>query len=329
MQYLQNRKLACTRDGYAGNPYQDGAFISEFPREQPDFVDILKWKLKSNPQKAAKAEDGFRVPVVAHQQLPKLQEGELMWLGHAAFLFRFGGSLFITDPCLSDLPLLKRLHDLPCPIEKLVGIDYLLLSHGHRDHLDADSIRQICAANPNLKGLLPLKMQALTKKYGLQHAQEAGWWQVFDTSPSAMQITFLPALHWHRRGLFDFNKVLWGSFMLSFEGKKLYFAGDTGFAGHFAQIRETCGEVDTCLMPIGANKPRKIMKDSHVNPEEAVEASNILGAKKLIPMHYGTYDLADEPLGEPIRKLRKLKQNGTLNAELIVPDAGEVISFAG
>ena len=65
------------------------------------------------------------------------------------------------------------------------------------------------------------------------------------------------------------------------------------------------------------------MKHAHTNPEEAVQAFHDLEGQYFVPMHYGTYDLSDEPLGEPIRRVRTLAENGGLNGELMELGVGE------
>jgi len=151
--------------------------------------------------------------------------------------------------------------------------------------------------------------------------EEAGWYQRYDIGN--LDITFMPSQHWHRRGLFDFNKVLWGGFHLNTHRRSIYFPGDTAYSGLFGEFRELMGDPDICLLPIGAYKPEFIMKESHTSPAEAVQAFNDLGGKTLVPMHYGTYDLSDEPLGEPLRWMRELEAEGKNKGDLRVLDVGE------
>ena len=129
----------------------------------------------------------------------------------------------------------------------------------------------------------------------------------------------MPAKHWNKRGLTDFNKTLWGSFIIKSNNKTIYFAGDTAVGNHFKEIAEFFPKIDVALMPIGAYKPEFIMKDAHISPWEALEAFNHLQAKLFIPMHYGTYDLSDEPFGEPYRVMQKEKDNYNIR----VLDVGE------
>ncbi len=326
MKYLNNPNLPFTKKNYPGNRFEQGEFISDYPREQPSLAEVLKWQLTPNPQKKEKEADKFVPRVQKHLSVPQMPENSLLWLGHSTFLLQLPGTRLLTDPVFFDLVTIKRKHPLPFPATKLHKLNYILYSHGHRDHFDEKSLKLLMQKNRSATLLAPLNFDKLARRSGAQHIKTAAWFQQFDI-PQGPEIIFLPALHWHRRGLLDFNSVLWGSFYIKTSGFSMYFAGDTGFADHFEDIFNLLGPVDFCIMPIGANKPRYIMKSSHVNPEEAAKASNILQASVFIPMHYGTYDLSDEPPGEPFRKIRALKNDGKLHASLLTPAVGEVVNL--
>lgn len=226
-----------------------------------------------------------------------------------------------------DLPLIPRKTPLPCAPEDLKNIDFLLLSHGHRDHLDKKSIRTVLEYNPQLKALAPLEAGNLLRGISPNLPyQEAGWFQKYDLVPGEVEVYFMPASHWHRRGARDMNKVLWGSFVLKTPQIRLYFAGDTAMDSHFEEIEELLGPMDVCLMPVGAYKPAFMMSKSHMNPHEAVKAFNYLRGGTFIPMHYGTFDLSDEPAGEPVRVLRQISAGGMLQG-LRIPAIGEPVLF--
>jgi L-ascorbate metabolism protein UlaG (beta-lactamase superfamily) len=256
-------------------------------------------------------------------------EDMLVWLGHAGFLLRVGGVSLLFDPVLFSSVGLRHRHALPCQPQDVRNIDYLLLSHGHRDHLDEQSIKLLAKQNPQVRALAPLGMAALLRGMvpGLP-VQEAGWWQQFDLGPAApFELYYLPASHWHRRGAFDLNKVLWGSFLIKTEDRLIYFAGDTSYGDHFEQIEQAFGPLDIVLLPIGAYKPPFMMHMSHVNPHEAAKAANVLRAGHLVPMHHGTFDLSDEPASEPLRLLTEVAASGMLRGELHAPAVGEILRW--
>ena len=205
----------------------------------------------------------------------------------------------------------------------------LLLSHGHRDHLDEKSVKLLAGQNPQMRALSSLRMGPLLRGMapGLP-VQEAGWWQQYDLGPAhPLEIYYLPAAHWHRRGLTDTNEVLWGSFLIRAAGRLIYFMADTAFADHFEQIEKQFGPLDIVLLPIGAYKPSFMMQKSHVNPHEAARAANVLRAGHVVPMHHGTFDLSDEPASEALRQLTEIAAGGMLRGELHAPAVGEVLRW--
>ena len=327
--YLRNEALPTVRPGYPGNKLFGREFANGEELFEPSFGTVLKWQLATNPQKEEKKRDTWAPEVVDCAAAFSSTEDMLVWLGHSCFLLRAAGVSLLFDPMLFSSLGLQHRHALPCPPEAMRSIDYLLLSHGHRDHLDAQSIRLLAAQNPQLQVLSSLRMGPLLR--GMAPAlpvQEAGWWQQYDLGPdSPLEITFLPAAHWHRRGLADLNQVLWGSFMIRVNDKLLYFAGDTAYAEHFEAIEARFGPIDVALMPIGAYKPAYMMAKSHVNPHEAAKAANVLRAGHVVPMHYGTFALADEPASEPLRQIREVAAGGMLRGELHAPAVGEVLRW--
>ncbi|HEX8326739.1 MAG TPA: MBL fold metallo-hydrolase [Hymenobacter sp.] len=327
--YLRNEALPTVRPGYPGNKLFGNEFANGEDLFEPSFGTVLKWQLATNPQKEEKKADTWAPTVVDCTDFLRSKEDGLVWLGHASFVLRIAGITLLFDPVLFSSLGLRRRHALPCRPEDLVGIDYLLLSHGHRDHLDEKSIQLLARQNPQLRVLSSLRMQPLLRGMapGLV-VQEAGWWQQYDLGPQApLEITYLPAAHWHRRGLADMNRVLWGSFLIRAQDKLIYFAGDTAYADHFEAIEARFGPVDIVLMPIGAYKPAYMMNKSHVNPHEAAKAANVLRAGHVVPMHYGTFDLSDEPASEPLRQLTEVAAGGMLRGELHAPAVGQVMRW--
>ncbi|WP_018479708.1 MBL fold metallo-hydrolase [Pontibacter roseus] len=329
VRHLKNERLEVVKPDFRGNKTVAGQFVNGSELYIPDFSNVLRWKLSRNPQRDEKKADNYVPRVVYGNDFITSTEDVVVWLGHATFFIRMNGVTFLTDPVLYDLPMIKRRVGLPCTPEQLTGIDFLLLSHAHRDHLDTKSIQTIYQHNPNLRALTPLKAGDLLRS-AEPHLpyQEAGWYQKYDLTPEGIDIYFLPASHWHRRGAFDMNKVLWGSFLLKVGDRQLYFAGDTGMNGHFEEIESLFGPMDVCLLPVGAYRPSFLMQKSHLNPHEAVKAFNILRGGTFIPMHYGTFDLSDEPPGEPVRLLEQIAAAGVLRG-LRIPAIGEQVLLQG
>jgi L-ascorbate metabolism protein UlaG (beta-lactamase superfamily) len=237
---------------------------------------------------------------------PQADATQLSWLGHSTFLIEVDGIRILTDPVLFNLMAFPRLMPSLIVPDTLPPIDLVLISHNHRDHMDEATIRYLeqraqQAGRPAPRFLVPEGDERWFKKRSIATAQEYMWWdkQVYQhDSGAALTMTFLPAWHWSQRGLFDRNRSLWGSWMLTTQsGKKIYFAGDTAYSRHFRAIYEEFGSPDIALMPIGPCEPRSHMRLSHMNAEEAGKACLDLRAKAALPMHFGTYLFgSDNPL---------------------------------
>jgi L-ascorbate metabolism protein UlaG (beta-lactamase superfamily) len=327
--YRRNEALRTIRPGYPGNKLVGSEFCNGEALYEPSLSTALRWQLTTNPQKEEKKRDTWTPAVEPCAEAFFSTEDMLVWLGHAGFLLRVGGVSLLFDPVLFSSVGLRHRHALPCQPQDVRNIDYLLLSHGHRDHLDEQSIKLLAKQNPQMQVLAPLGMAALLR--GMVPSlpvQEAGWWQQFDLGAAApFELYYLPASHWHRRGAFDLNKVLWGSFLIKAEDRLIYFAGDTSYGDHFEQIEQAFGPLDIVLLPIGAYKPPFMMHLSHVNPHEAAKAANVLRAGHLVPMHHGTFDLSDEPASEPLRLLTEVAASGMLRGELHAPAVGEILRW--
>lgn len=328
--HTYNPNLSFVREDYEGNILVKGLFSNEGDIKQVPMKSVLKWQLGKNPQKIQKKEEkkgAFRLPITKNELVFNSDKDCIVWLGHASFFVRIGGVSLLLDPCLEDLPFIPRLCPKPYEYEEMKGIDYILLSHGHRDHLDLKSLKQILKHNPTVEILTGLKIGSILKKLKTTNYQEAGWWQEYKIAQEGLKIVYLPAKHWNRRGVRDYNKTLWGSFWIEYKGQRIYFAGDTAKWTHFEEINKIMGAPDIALMPIGAYKPQFIMSFAHVNPQESVEGFNQLGAKTFVPMHYATYDLSNEPLSDPIVETRKLVEAGKLKGELKELAVGEAFWY--
>jgi L-ascorbate metabolism protein UlaG (beta-lactamase superfamily) len=197
-----------------------------------------------------------------------------------------------------------------------------LVTHNHRDHPDLASLRQVKA--PIVTGL----GHAWLGKRTSREVIELDWWEQTRIGP--LEITYVPAQHWSRRGLFDSNRSLWGGFVIKGSSACLYHAGDTAWFDGYAQIGARFPGIDAALLPIGAYDPAWFMQKQHVSPEQAVQAFVELGARRFVAMHWGTFKLSDEPLDEPPQLLRKEWERRGLACEaLCIPAQGETLMVGG
>jgi N-acyl-phosphatidylethanolamine-hydrolysing phospholipase D len=227
------------------------------------------------------------------------------WIGHATVLVKMDGAAFITDPIFSHRcsPVTfagpSRLVPPGVPMGALPRLDFALLSHDHYDHTDRASIRALGARGVPFFG--PRGMAELVRSFGAQ-AEELSWWESREVA--GVRVHCVPARHFSGRGLTDRDRRLWAGWVVQGPTRRFYHAGDTAYFPGFAEIGERLGPIDLAAMPIGAYLPPEIMRDVHVNPEEGLRAALDAGARRVMAMHYGTFDLADEPLDEPPRRFR-------------------------
>ncbi len=328
--FTRNENLTTIKENFKGTPLdQDDRFVNLEHPFVSSTIDLLKWKFGGNKFAEEKKNDAERLQVLDPTDFLQSEKDGILWLGHASFFIRIGGKNLLLDPVFGNPPLVSTYVDVPSPLEKIKQVDYVLLSHDHRDHADADSIKQIAAKFPNAVFLGGLRMDELFNdwKTATNKTQNAGWFQQFDINDGDLKIYFLPARHWSRRALFDMNWRLWGSYIIQAAGKTIYFSGDSGYGNHYAQTAELFPDIDYFLIGIGAYEPRWFMKANHNNPEDALQAFQDAKAKYLIPMHFGRFDLSDEPLSQPLRLLNEKAREMNLSDKIIALNINENLIF--
>lgn len=224
-------------------------------------------------------------------------------------LLQFKGLNILTDPIWSERtsPFSwigpKRVREPGLSWDELPKIDLVIISHNHYDHMDEGTLARLAARDQPLI-LVPLGDKGHVQSFGSSRVEEMDWWQEKQINDD-MKLVFTPSQHWSGRWLHDRYRSLWGSYTLIYRGHSIYFGGDTGYAGHFKEIKERLGPIDLAFLPIGAYEPRWFMKHSHMNPGEAVQAHQDLGARKSIGMHFGTFQLTDESIEQPLIDLNQ------------------------
>jgi N-acyl-phosphatidylethanolamine-hydrolysing phospholipase D len=253
----------------------------------------------------------------------------LTWIGHATFYVRQDDVAFISDPVFSERasPFSfagpRRLVPPGVPLEVLPRLDFALLSHDHYDHTDLPTIRRLAARG--VPFVVPSGVGELVRGAGGRVAAELAWWQ--SALVAGATVTCVPARHFSGRGLGDRNRRLWAGFVVSSASRRFYHAGDTALFDGFCEIRRRTGPLDLACLPIGAYEPRAIMGPVHLDPEEAARAAVELDARLAIGMHFGTFDLADEPLDEPPRRFLAETSRLGLGPRAGVMDVGATRRF--
>lgn len=259
-------------------------------------------------------------------------EVRITWLGHSTFLIQNRGVAILTDPIFADRasPLSfagpRRYIRHVIDYARLPAIDYVIISHNHYDHLDAEAVDRL--GNKPLY-LVPLGLKAWFVERGIRpgRVREMDWWD----EAAFPKVTFqaMPAQHWSARGLTDRRKTLWASWFVEFAGAGLWFAGDTGYNPvQFKEIGKAVGGIDVALIPIGGYAPRSFMGPYHVTPEEAIRIHRDVGAKRSIGMHWGTFPLTAEGPGDPPLELGRRKQRlGLADDAFITLAVGQTIAL--
>jgi len=249
---------------------------------------------------------------------PSAAWATITFVGHATFYIQTPHGNVITDPMFSDRasPFSRlgprRVRQPGVALSELPGVDLVLLSHNHYDHCDLASLRAIRRRyDPHV--VTALENGRLLRKAGFRRYEELDWWQRSFASPLPVSAT--PAQHFSARTPWDRNRALWCGFVLTVGARRIFFAGDSGYAPHFAEVPRRCGSIDAALLPIGAYEPRWFMQPVHMNPDEAVQAHTDLESTTSIGMHFGTFRLAAEGIDDPLTELEASKSRRGIEPE--------------
>lgn len=248
-----------------------------------------------------------QLPVITYPPISNYTTNtKITFINHSTVLIQSKKVNFLMDPIYSyrASPVQwigpARVRSPGAKFEELPRIDAVLISHNHYDHMDLATIQKLDKDHHPLF-IVPLGNKVFLNRHGIHHVVELDWWQKIKVKKAT--VTLLPAHHSSQRWLHDYNRTLWGSFGLQVYGKKIYFAGDTGYANHFKLIRNAWGKPDFSFLPIGAYEPRSLLKPEHLNPEEAVKSHLDLGSEESMGIHWGTFQLSAEALDQPLKDL--------------------------
>ncbi len=255
----------------------------------------------------------------------------IAWIGHATYLIKLGDTTIITDPVFEKNmgPLIfgpKRFVDPAINLKEIPEVNLFLLTHNHYDHLSTRTIQRF--PYKKAKVLAPLKLGKYFTRNGFSNVNEMDWYD--EIKVNDLKITFLPAVHWSKRSLWDTNKTLWGNFIIEYKNKKILFACDTGYGNIYKELGEKYGPIDLTFINIGAYNfyPMAQKKDKsiyHANPEEALNIAQDLKSKKVLGMHWGTVVLSLEPIMEPPKRFKdNAEKYGFKREDAIIFKIGQV-----
>jgi N-acyl-phosphatidylethanolamine-hydrolysing phospholipase D len=208
--------------------------------------------------------------------------------------------------------------------EDLPHIDAVIISHDHYDHLDVATVERLVREHQP-RFFVPLGMKEWLRDHGARDVVELDWWEA--AKFRGLTFTCTPAQHSSGRGLRDQNLRLWGSWVVAGAGKKLWFAGDTGYTTELREIGKRLGPFDLAAIPIGGYSAYEGKHPNHVNPEEALQLFEEENARVMVPIHFGTFDLNREPFAEPPTRLLKAAVARGLEERIAILSAGQSIHW--
>lgn len=313
--------------------FRDGHFFNPSLRDQIDLMPVStpegqphvfwRWLLGKEQRSPDRA-----LPLVTRTRAsfgpPPASGLQVTWLGHSTLLIDIDGRRILTDPVFSDraspssLVGPSRFHPAPIAIAELPPLDAVVLSHDHYDHLDENSIRALAGRGERF--FVPLGVGAHLERWGVpaERITELDWWE--EVALGGVRMVAAPAQHFSGRSLLDRNATLWASWAFIGPEHRAYFSGDTGMFPGFTEIGERLGPFDLTMLEVGAFD--ESWADVHLGPARALEAHRMLRGRMLLPVHWGTFQLALHAWSQPVEHLWEHAGPGTTVA---FPRPGETV----
>ncbi len=317
----------------ASRQFHDGAFRNTSgvrPGLKGNPLPILGELLLGKRARTPRAPLPVESPLAAWARPVSSSGLRVTWLGHSTLLLESDGVRVLTDPVFGERasPVSfagpRRFHPVPASIAELPPLDAVLLSHDHYDHLCDASIRQL--ARLRVPIVTSLGVGARLERLGVDPALvvELDWWEEHTLPGGALRFTATPAQHFSGRSVADRNETLWSSWVITTERRRLFFSGDTGLTPEFADVAARLGPFDLSMLEIGAWNAA--WGDIHLGPDNALRAFAMLGGGTLLPVHWGTFDLALHAWDEPAETLLRLA--GPAGARVLTPVLGRAFEPA-
>ena len=276
--------------------------------QQPEPVEhpLGDWAKRHRTSKRGPWPDFLKLPL-GSAPAGKVCDGEIAvtMINHATLLIQMDGVNILTDPTWAErsVPVvgIKRRRPAGIRFEDLPKIDAVLVSHNHQDHMDLPTLRQLWQhyQPPVFVGL---RSSVFLERKGIGRGHDLDWWQSAEIAPG-ITVTAVPARHHSNRSLFDQNRMLWCGFVVTGPSGSVYFAGDTGWGRHFEEIGKRFPNIKVALLPIGGFMPEWYQRKQHIGPVDALQATRDLGAKTMIPIHFGTFPNGAEGEGQAVSVL--------------------------
>jgi len=311
------------------SPYFDGARFAAPIAARPTIADPTSYVLDLVAGKQErKPKDPF--PILKPETGSLLPgQGEplrVTWLGHSSVLLEVDGVLFLTDPVFGPraAPVSwlgpKRFHAPPVPVESLPPVDAVIVSHDHYDHLDYPTVSKL--ARRGFRFITALGVGAHLEAWGVppERIIELGWWE--STEVRGVEVTATPSRHFSGRGPGAATQTFWASWAFRGPRSSAWFSGDTGpYDEAFTEIGERFGGFDLTLVESGAWNPN--WSNIHLGPDNALRVHEQVRGRTMMPVHWGTFNLATHAWDQPIVRLLQLSEQH--DVQLLSPMMGETV----
>ena len=310
--------------------FKDGVFVNSVETHMMSVgkgLDVAKewWAKRSRTRPPSPLP---AVPVSRESFAQPSDELRVCWIGHSTVLVELEGQRVLLDPIWSERaspstllgPL--RFQPAPLPLDQVPALDAVLISHDHYDHLDKATVVQLAKAQPSLRFYVPLGVGAHLEKWGVAASRisELDWGEEA-VLPSGLTLAAVSSRHFSGRGVIDRDKTLWAAWAVLGRTHRVFFGGDGGYSEGFAEVGKRLGPFDLALLEIGASNPN--WEQIHLGPVKALVASRDLGARVLMPIHWGTFNLAIHAWDEPINTLAD--GAAAAGVRVRVPKLGELV----
>jgi L-ascorbate metabolism protein UlaG (beta-lactamase superfamily) len=322
------RLSAARRSGH----FENGVFLNSVPThiiKPGSFWRTVRHQLFGKERRSPEKPIPFVTLTKSDFEKPANAGVNAIWIGHASVLVEISGRYVLTDPIWSERASPcqnvgpKRFFPPPVRIEDLPDVDAVVISHDHYDHLDMDTV--VALSKRDTRFIVPLGVGAHLEAWRVpsRNITELNWNE--SVRVRDLTITATPARHYSGRHIVDNNRTLWASFVISSPHHRVFFSGDSGYFDGFKQIGADHGPFDMTLMKVGACGPT--WPDIHMTPEQAILAHQDVLGMLLLPVHWGTFNLAFHDWNDPaIRSLRAARSAGV---RISLPKPGATVSTNG